>query len=295
MPRFLEMESEHRSLILAMRRGIKAARRAGTRSTDSGARYSIFVALADGMSRLIEVLLSRLPAGAVRKNAAVTRVDRVNGVWRVSLADGSEEQADGVILTCPAYASAEMVRHFDGPLADELTPIEYASSATMSLAFRREQVPHALDGFGFVVPAVEDRSLIAVTFSSVKFAGRAPDGRVLMRAFLGGAMHPEVYDLDDNRLREAVLRDLRSLIGVEGTPQFVELYRWPKSMPQYPVGHLDRVARIHQRLGRWPGLTIAGNAFGGVGIPDCVHSGEQAAEAVLAFLGADLVSPPHAK
>lgn len=284
MPRFLEMEREHRSLILAMRRGIKAARRAGSRSMDSGARYSIFVALADGMSRMIEMLLSRLPADAVRKNAQVTRIDRANGGWKACLSDGSCEQADGIILTCPAYSSAEMVRHFDAALADELSPIEYASSATMSLAFRREQVPHPLDGFGFVVPAVEKRTLIAVTFSSVKFAGRAPDGWVLMRAFLGGAMHPEVYDLDDGRLREAVLRDLRGLIGVEGTPRFVELYRWPRSMPQYPVGHLDRVARIHQRLSRWPGLTIAGNAFGGVGIPDCVHSGETAADALVLSL-----------
>lgn len=287
MPRFLEMEAEHRSLILAMRRGAKAMARAvrerqTKQSVDSGARYSMFVSLASGMSRLIEMLSSRLPAGSVRMNAPVTRVARVGGRWQVSTADRSLETADAVILTCGAHGSAKLVRPFDAMLADKLASIEYASSATMSLAFRREDVPNPLNGFGFVVPAIERRTLIAVTFSSVKFAGRAPDGWVLMRAFLGGAMQPEVYDTSDEQLRRAVLRDLRDLIGIVSPPRFVELYRWPKSMPQYPVGHLGDVADIRRRVAAWPGLAIAGSAFGGVGIPDCVHSGETAAEAVVA-------------
>jgi len=197
------------------------------------------------------------------------------------LADGSSERADGVILACPAYASAELVRDLDAELSRELAGIHYASSATMSLAFRREDVPHALDGFGFVVPAVETRTLIAVTFSNVKFPGRAPEGWVLMRAFLGGAMHAHVFEMDDESLRAAVLRDLQNIVGVQAAPAFTELYRWPKSMPQYPVGHLDRVKRIEGRLGGLPGLAVAGNAFGGVGIPDCVHSGETAADGVV--------------
>ena len=285
MPRFLEMETNHRSLILAMRKGIKAAAKRKGESTDSGARYSMFVSLARGMSRLIEVLQSRLPAGAVRTNSPVSRVERADRCWRVVLENGSSERADGVVLACPAYASADMVRQLDPALADEFSVIEYASSATMTLAFKREQIPHALDGFGFVVPIVENRTLIAVTFNSVKFEGRSPDGWVLMRAFLGGALQPEVYETDDDDLRKAVLRDLADLIGVRGEPAFVETYRWPRSMPQYPVGHLDRVGRIHDRLAAsLPGLAVAGNAFGGVGIPDCVHSGETAASTVMDHL-----------
>jgi len=289
MPRFLDMEAEHRSLILGMRRGAKAMARAAkerksAQSVDSGARYSMFVSLASGMSRLIEVLRSRLPADAIRTDAAVTRVAQVGARWQVSLADGTSETADGVILTCAAYHSAELVRPLDTNLADDLASIEYASSATLSLAFRREQVPNPLDGFGFVVPAVENKTLIAVTFNSVKFADRAPEGWVLMRAFLGGAMQPEVYEMDDARLRDAVLRDLRDLLGIEDPPRFVELYRWPRSMPQYPVGHLHAVAAIHRKLASWPGLAIGGSAFGGVGIPDCVHSGETAAEAIVGHL-----------
>lgn len=295
MPRFLEMESEHRSLILAMRRGAKAMARAaradGTRqSIDSGARYSLFVSLASGMSRLIDVLGSKLPAGTVRTNAPVTRIEPSDGRWRVSLSDGSSESGDGVILSCPAYGSAALVRPIDGDLAADLASIDYASSATMSLAFRREDIPGRLDGFGFVVPAIEKKTLIAVTFNSVKFAGRAPEGWVLMRAFLGGAMQPEVYDMGDAPLRDAVLRDLRDLMGITAPPRFVELYRWPRSMPQYPVGHLRTVADIHRRLSRWPGLTIAGSAFGGVGIPDCVHSGERAAEVMANHLAGNSIA-----
>ncbi|GMV96766.1 MAG: protoporphyrinogen oxidase [Phycisphaerae bacterium] len=306
MPRFLEMEARYGSIIRAMRAERRAApgtaakagrkdrRDAGPASHpdptggrgDSGARYSLFVSFAEGMSTLIDALAARLPDGSIRRATPVRGLQRIGDRWRVALADGAYESADGVILACPAYVSAELLAGLDAELAAELAGIRYASSATMSLAFRRDQVPHALDGFGFVVPAVEERALIAATFSSVKFAGRAPDGWVLVRAFLGGAMHAHVFELADADLREAVVRDLRALLGVQGPPRFAELHRWPRSMPQYPVGHLQRVKRIEGRLAGLPGLAVAGNAFGGVGIPDCVHSAETAAERVVAGLTA---------
>ena len=282
MPRFLEMETKYGSLIRAMRAGRKAAPAAGR--SDSGARYSMFVSLRRGMSTLIDTLESRLPGACIRTDTPVQGLVRDGARWRIEPIEGDAISADGVILAAPAHASARMVRDLDGTLADDLAAIRYANSATLSLAFRADQVPTRLDGFGFVVPEIENRSLIAVTFSSVKFAGRSPDGWVLMRAFLGGAMNPEVFDLDEDALREAVLTDLRDIMGVRGEPAFVDLNRWPASMPQYPVGHLDRVARIQTHLERWPGLAVAGNAFGGVGIPDCVHSGETAAEDVLSQL-----------
>lgn len=279
MPRFLELEDKYRSVILGMRNARKA-RAAASPEGGSGARYSIFVTMRDGMDTLTDAIVARLPVESIRTDAAATRVERVGERYRVVLADGSSESADAVILACPAYVSARILRDVDASLTAELASIEYASSATMTLGFDRKQVRHELDGFGFVVPLAERRSLIAGTFGSVKFPGRAPEGRVLMRAFLGGAVQPEVYAMDDDQLRAAVLRDLRELIGVQGEPLFVELHRWPSSMPQYPVGHLDRVARIERMLESLPGLALAGNAFGGVGIPDCVHSGEVAAERV---------------
>ncbi len=285
MPRFLELESAHRSIILGMRRAQKASGAATQQRKDAGVRYSMFVSFPEGMQTLTEAVAGRLPAGAVRLDARVNSVSRgTQGGWELSLADGSRERGDAVILAPPAFAAAELLKDLDAELSAELAAIRYASSATMCLAFRGDQVPHGLDGAGFVVPAVEVRTLIAVTFSSVKFAHRAPEGMVLMRAFLGGAMHPHVYAMEDADLVAGVMDDLRRLIGVRGEPLFTELHRWPRSMPQYPVNHLQRVAKMRARVSDYPGLAVAGNAFGGVGIPDCVNSAEIAAEHVMHHL-----------
>ncbi len=281
MPRFLEMEVNHRSLIKAMRKGITARKR---QKLDSGARYSMFVSLARGMDTLVEAITSRLPTGSIKTNCPLKSIARRENAWHLNFGNGRSETADGVILATPAHIAGEVTRSLDSELSNDLSAIPYASSATLTMAIRREQVDHALDGFGFVVPVVEGHALIAATFSSVKFAGRAPHGWLLLRAFLGGALQPEVYDMSDDQLREVVIRDLRKLIGLKGEPVFSDLYRWPLSMPQYPVGHLHHVADIHDKLSHWPGLTVAGNGYTGVGIPDCVNSGEQAAEALLKSL-----------
>ncbi|HOW70939.1 MAG TPA: protoporphyrinogen oxidase [Phycisphaerae bacterium] len=279
MPRFLELEDRYRSVILGMRAGRKATAARGR--GDSGARYSMFVSFDEGMATLTDTLIGRLPPETARTRTAVDKVERTGLQWRVLVADGSTETADAVILACPSHASAKIVEGIDPMLGKELEAIKYASSATMTMAFRRDRIRHPLDGFGFVVPSVENRSMIAGTFGSIKFAGRAPNGWVLMRTFLGGAIQPHIYEMEDKELRRAVLKDLAELIGAEGEPRFTEIHRWPLSMPQYPVGHLERVKRIEQRLAGLPGLAVAGNAFGGVGIPDCVQSGEQAANRVL--------------
>lgn len=279
MPRFLELEDKYRSIILGMRARRKAM--AAHSKGDSGARYSMFVSFDEGMATLTDTLIGRLPPDTARTGVVVDRIERVGAQWRIVLADGASETADAAILACPSYASAKMIEGVDPALAGELNAIKYASSATMTMAFQRDQIRHALDGFGFVVPSVENRSMIAGTFGSVKFAGRAPNGWVLMRTFLGGAIQPHIYEMDDEDLRKAVLKDLAELIGVQGEPRFTEIHRWPFSMPQYPVGHLGRIKRIDQRLANLPGLAVAGNAFGGVGIPDCVQSGEQAADGIL--------------
>jgi oxygen-dependent protoporphyrinogen oxidase len=138
---------------------------------------------------------------------------------------------------------------------------------------------------GFVVPAVENRSLIACSFSSVKFAGRAPDDQVLLRAFAGGAMQPTQYERSDAEIQDAVCRDLQDLLGVTGDPLYVHISRWPQSMAQYHLGHVHRVARIESRVSRLPGLALAGNGYHGIGIPDCIRSGNSAAQALLEHLG----------
>jgi oxygen-dependent protoporphyrinogen oxidase len=174
----------------------------------------------------------------------------------------------------------------DASLAEEMRGIPYASSATVSLAYRRDQIPNALDGFGFVVPLIEARSIVACTYSSVKYPGRAPEGHVLLRAFVGGAMQKHLFEQDDAAMAAGVRTELRELLGISSEPVLTRIHRHAQAMPQYRVGHLDRMARIDARLAEHPGLTVAGNAFRGVGIPDCIHSGEMAAEAVHDYLAA---------
>jgi protoporphyrinogen/coproporphyrinogen III oxidase len=187
-----------------------------------------------------------------------------------------------VVLVTPAFQTARIIHSLDPQLADRLASISYSSAATVSLAYRHEHIPHPLNGFGFVVPRIENRSIIAGTFSSVKYAGRAPEGHALLRAFVGGSLQEELFNLDDREMERAVRQELGQLLGVQAAPLFVRIARHPRSMPQYLVGHLNLVDEIDKKVARHPGLTLAGSAYRGVGIADCVRSGEAAAEAILA-------------
>jgi len=152
---------------------------------------------------------------------------------------------------------------------------------------RRAAIAHPLNGFGFVVPFIEKRSLIACTFSNVKFSGRAPEGHVLLRAFAGGALQPEIFALDDAEMAKRVESDLRELLGIREDPRFIEVAKWERSMPQYEVGHLERVSEIEKLVSEMPGLALAGNAYRGAGIPDCIRSGEAAAESLVNHRASD--------
>lgn len=192
---------------------------------------------------------------------------------------------DQVILATPAPVTAELLRGVDGELAGHLASIEQAGSTIACLGYRREQIEHRLDGFGFVVPAIEGRRILAGSFSSVKFPGRAPEGQVLLRVFLGGATQPEWGELSDGETLRVVAEELGELLGVRGNPCLTLITRWKGAMPQYHLGHLERVAAIESRVGEWPGLHLAGNAYHGVGIPYCIRSGELAAERAVAAAG----------
>jgi oxygen-dependent protoporphyrinogen oxidase len=279
MPRFKELEQRERSVILATWR---AARRAPAEAAGaSGARWSLFVTLAEGMEELVRALAARLPPGSVRLKARVSDVARADGRWRVATQDGDVLAADGVILANEAHQAARLLRYLDPSLALLLEGIPYASSATVTLAYRRAAIRHPLDGFGFVVPHAEERPIIAGTFSSVKYPGRAPDGHVLLRVFLGGALREAVLEQDDERLAEIACEQLRDLLGVDEPPLWTRIARYRKAMPQYHVGHLARVETIELALARHPGLALAGGAYRGVGIADCVRSGEDAARGLL--------------
>jgi oxygen-dependent protoporphyrinogen oxidase len=279
LPRFLDMEQKHRSLILAMARQGRA-QKTGT----SGARYSLFLSFDQGMQVLVDPL-TRINADFRVK----TRVQKVtlDDRWRISTDQGEELEADAVCLALPAYVAASLLNDVHERLAEKLRAIKYASTATINFGYRRAAIAHPLNGVGFVVPFIEKRSLIACTFSNVKFSGRAPEGHVLLRAFAGGALQPEIFALDDAEMAKRVESDLRELLGIREDPRFIEVAKWERSMPQYEVGHLERVSEIEALVSEMPGLALAGNAYRGAGIPDCIRSGEVAAESLVSYRASD--------
>lgn len=279
LPRFLEMERIHGSVI----RGMWQQRKHKSHSAGvSGARYSLFLSFDRGMQVLVDALAARLYHFAqLDKRVESLVFDQKEKSWEINLAGGSRIKADAVCLAVPAQAAAIITFGIDPELARLLNEIQYASTATINLAYHRGDVPHALDGFGFVVPFIENRSLLACTFSSIKFPGRAPADKVLLRGFMGGALQPKLFDLNEEEILRRARKDLQDLLGIVKAPLFSLVSKWPKSMPQYHLGHLELVKQIRSRVDSLAGLHIAGNSYDGAGIPDCIRSGEAAATKMM--------------
>jgi oxygen-dependent protoporphyrinogen oxidase len=278
MPRFLEIEKEKRSIIWSM--WSEQRRKASAAGEGSGARWSLFASFDGGMQTLVDTLVERLPAGVIRLNRALRAIEH-GDTWTLRADGGDTVAADALILATPAHQSAELLRPLDHELAAQLAEIRYASSAIVTLVFEERQIGRPLDGFGFVVPYIEGRSILACSYSSMKYEGRAPAGRVLMRCFVGGALQPELLDQDDAGIIAAVRKELSDLLAVRGEPSLTRITRWDRAMPQYRVGHLAKLARIDELLAPHKSLFLAGNAYRGVGIPHCIKSGEDAAERVV--------------
>ncbi len=278
MPRFKEMERAKGSIIRAM--WSEQKRRARMRETASGARWSLFVSLAGGMQELVDALVRHLPEKSLRLRASVLSLTRDESKkhWRIAINGNEILEAAAVILATPAFATAKMLGSLVTEAAHELTQIPYTSTATVSLAYRSEDFPKNPGSFGFVVPAIEQRKIMACTFSSLKYPGRAPEGHILLRAFVGGSLQPELFQDDDATMEKNVRAELATLLGLKAAPLFSRISRHPHSMPQYHVGHDARVHRIETTLETFPSLCLAGSAYHGVGISDCVRTGEEAAQ-----------------
>jgi oxygen-dependent protoporphyrinogen oxidase len=285
MPRFLEMEKHHRSLILAMLQQRKKLS-SNNHSQASGPRYGLFVSLGQGMKVLTQSLEKKLPAGSIELNAEVVSLgwNPSQKLWGVRLGNGKEMEAEAVCLALPAYRSGKLLEGVDQQISNKLKMIRYASTATVNLAYRREDIRQSIDGFGFVIPAIEGREMLACTFSHVKFSGRAPKEFALLRVFMGGALQPKVFEYEDTELLRVIQRNLKELLGIVANPIFLRIERHPLSMAQYHVGHLDLVADIESRMEKFPTLQLAGNAFTGIGIPDCIHRGERCADKLISQL-----------
>lgn len=289
LPQFLQMEAKHGGLIrghLASKRkdAVSAARKA------SGARYDQFRAPQAGMQSWIDRLAAALPEDSLQLNSRVQSIEKVGPLWQVAyrVGDGVSQRAefDGLIIATPAKPTSQLLEEIDAELAKHLAAIQYASSAVVAMIVNKADVGGRIDGFGAIVPSREKRQALAISFTSNKYPGRVPDGKILVRIFFGGALKFDVLDKNDGQLRELALQELRDLLAYRGPePEFSEVLRWPEAMPQYKVGHVDRVQEIRARLELHRGLQLCGAAYQGVGIPQCIRSGKEAAEATLHSFG----------
>jgi protoporphyrinogen/coproporphyrinogen III oxidase len=250
-----------------------------------GPPRSPFRSLAGGMGELVDALARSIGDGVVRFGTAAKSIERQGRAYRVILADG-ELEADQVVVALPSRLASQLLATCDETLARELGAIEYVSTATVCFAYQRSQIAHPLDAVGFLVPKNEGRRITGGTFISSKWPGRAPSDCVLLRAFVGGAHDEATPGLDDAELIALVRGELAALLGIQGVPRFAKVFRYPKASPQPHVGHADRVARIRTRLEALPGLHVIGNAYDGVGIPDCVRLAEQTAAQIRSVRGA---------
>ena len=278
-PRFLEMEKTHGSIIKALRAQKKQA--AETSQDTSGPRYSLFLSFRSGMQTLVDTL-AEIVSSSIKLNARVEQVQQnTDGTgWQVSLATGETLNSELLCIALPAIQTSALIESISNPLAAKLNTIPYASSASVNLAFHRTDITHPLDGMGFVVPATENLSIIGCSFSSVKFENRAPEKQVLLRAFVGEPTSKR----SETDLIQLCQTDLTPLLGIKEAPQFVTVRKHTQAMAQYQVGHQEVVNDIERLTSKLPGLALAGNGYQGIGIPDCIRSGEAAAISLLEAL-----------
>ncbi len=284
MPQFLEMERAHGSVIRALRKRMREGAAKSRAASASGPRYGLFLTLEPGMGSLIDALLERIPAGSLRPEARAASLRGEGGRWRIGIEGGGEIEADAVCLALPTEPARGLLEPLSERLGARLGEIPYGSVATLNLAFSREQVAHPLDGMGFVVPEIEGRMLMACSFSSSKFEGRAPEGKVLLRAFVGGAYGEAALFVSDEEMIGRVMDELGPLLGIRGEPEAAVLSRYGSAMAQYRLGHLDRVREIDEEVGKLPGIAVAGSAYRGVGIPDCAAGAGAAAASLLDYI-----------
>ena len=263
---------------------VKGALETRRRIAKSGARApgtrNAFLTPRSGLEAIVEALVNRLESQGVflRRNTAVTSLSRDGVGYRIETKEGEGMTAGSVILAAPAFASAELLSQLDRELASDLRAIPYVSTATISLAYPESALPRPLDGYGYVIPRREGRRALACTWTSTKFPHRAPEGYALLRVFVGRAGEESSLPADEAGLYSLAREELRETLGIEAEPLFAKVFYWERAMPQYNLGHPARLARIDTEIERLPGLALAGNGYRGIGIPDCIRSGELAAE-----------------
>lgn len=274
LTRFVELETKYGSLT----RGVLASMAARHKHHSPGGS-TLFRTLKGGLGLLTQTLQERIASHATVIHGTAEVIERQGQGFQIRVNDGWLD-ADHLVLACPAYRAGGLIGSLDPTLSQTLSAIEYSSSLTLSLGYNKASFDGRLDGFGFLVPKRERSRMVACTWVGTKFSHRVPDNQVVLRCFFGGAADDAILDESDESLIEIALADLRHIMGVQAQPAFHAIARWPRSMAQYTVGHGERVRRIEERVKRIPGLHLAGNAYYGIGIPDCIRMGKEAAHRI---------------
>jgi oxygen-dependent protoporphyrinogen oxidase len=281
-PMFVETEKKYRSLIL----GMLARKTQMMKASKKPQPFSLFVTLKNGLSEMVDAVQEKSPNIHFQTDAHVTSVTKENGGWQVALADAEPLSADAILFATPAKISARLLEPIAPEASQLLGKIAYVSTATVSLAYKREGFSHPLDGFGFVIPRTEGRKILACTWTSSKFPHRAPNDYVMLRCFVGGAKREDLAEQDEEAMSAMVKEELRVIMGITEEPVLCKVYHNKKSNVQYRVGHADLIDSITKQIGSLPGIFLTGSAYTGIGIPDCIQNGNRAAEAALNFLNA---------
>jgi oxygen-dependent protoporphyrinogen oxidase len=292
LPRFVDMEMKYGSLsrgMLKARSRMKAALAAAPRSERRG--KALFSSMRDGMQQLVDAVAAQLSPRAIRRSTPLRGLELRGQEWLALKEAGGSEPYDHVVVATPAYVAGTLLRESNARLASTLEQIPYSSSVTVALGYDASQFAREPEGFGFLVPWSEKKRMRACTYVHNKFPHRAPADKRLLRVFLGGTRDKEVLSLADAEILATVTRELKEIIGLDAQPRFSRIYRWDRAMAQYSVGHLERVAEIERLRRELPGLSLAGNAYKGIGVPDCVHTGMDAAADVLGAPVAEVSSP----
>lgn len=276
-PRFVEMEKKYGSLI----KGMVQAMKNKPAPQPNARKMTYFMSLKKGMAELVEGCKKFIGEEKIITNKQVSKILKDNSKYIVITKDGFQDKYDYVVLGTPSYITAELIEDMDNNLASLLKKIEWSSSATISLAYKKTDINVELKGFGFIVPKVENRRINACTWSSIKWSFRSPDDYILIRSFVGGGHHEELVDESDEKLTNIVREELKDIAKIHANPIFTKVYRWYKGMPKYTVGHLDRIAEIDNSLKKYKGIYLIGCSYKGIGIGDCVKSGFDTAKTVI--------------
>src|SRR5512146_2280013 len=294
LPRLVEMETQYGSLTRGMLAAHAKMRAMAKTAQGNGsgkpaalrAPKPIFTALRGGMQQLVDAMTARLDEASIRCSTQVSAISKNGTGWTVE-ADGARENYDAVIFASPAWAAGSLLAPIDPVLGEDLSTIPYSSSITVNLVYDEKKLGTLPEGFGFFVPAVEGRAMLACTFVQRKFLGRTPPGKAVFRAFLGGIRNESLMTEPDEKLVAIVRRELSDILGektisVKVEPEYTQVTRWRRAMAQYSVGHQERIARVNERVAALPGLRLVGNAYDGIGIPDCIRLGRKAAKELVA-------------